>query len=152
MSGRILARLALGLAMALPLTALAGQADQVSVGHPWIRVLPGTLPAGGYATLSNDGDAPAALVGASSPGYDHVMLHQSTVQGGVSRMHMIKQLAIPAHGKATLAPGGYHLMFMHPKATVTPGQTVKVTLRFADGSQRDVDFLARPANAVDDSH
>lgn len=138
-------------ALLLPMGALASEASQVEVTHAWIRVLPGTLPAAGYATLNNKGDEAAAMVGASSPDYTQVMLHQSTVEGGMARMHMIKSLNVPAHGSVQLAPGGYHLMLMKAKQTVTPGQTVKVTLRFADGSEQVVDFAARPANASGDS-
>ena len=136
----------------LPLGAVASEATQVDVSHAWIRVLPGALPAAGYATLSNDSGKAAALVGASSPAYGHVMLHQSTVENGMAHMIMVKNLDVPAHGKVTLAPGGYHLMLMKAKQTVTPGQTVKITLRFADGSEKTVDFAARPANASDDAH
>lgn len=138
-------------AMLLPLGAMASEATHVDVTHPWIRVLPGALPAAGYATLSNTSGDDAALVGASCPAYGQVMLHQSTVEGGMARMHMVKSLSVPAHGKVMLAPGGYHLMLMKAKQTVKPGQTVQVTLHFADGSKKTVDFAARPANATDDA-
>jgi copper(I)-binding protein len=133
-------------------SAHAAQADSVRVGHAWIRLLPGELPAGAYAVLQNAGDVPVALTGASSAAYGHVMLHRSTTEGGMARMAMVGQLDIPAHGQVTLAPGGYHLMLMHARRTLKPGDTVKVTLQFADGSRLDVDFLARPANARSDTH
>lgn len=124
------------------------QASQVQVRQAWLRILPGTLPAGGYATLHNTGAQPAELTGAHSGAYHDVMLHQSTTAGGVSRMHMAQALRIPAHGGAALAPGGYHLMLSGPTHPVSPGDTVRITLTFADGSTRDVSFLARPANAM----
>jgi copper(I)-binding protein len=133
------------------IAARAADADAVRVSHAWLRILPGELPAGGYAVLQNTGDAPLALVGASSAAYGHVMLHQSSQAGGMSRMSMVESLPLPPHGKATLAPGGYHLMMMHATRQVRPGETVKVQLRFADGSTLDADFLARPANATDDT-
>lgn len=129
--------------------AHAGQSAQVHADKAWIRVLPAGLPAGGYVTLHNTGDTAVALTGASSPRYAHVMLHQSTTDGGMGRMSMVDQLAIPAHGSVALAPGGYHLMLMQATKAVNAGETVSVTLDFADGSQLPVDFLARPANAVD---
>jgi copper(I)-binding protein len=127
--------------------AHAGQDDAVRVTGAWIRVLPGTLPNAGYAVLHNDGDHAVDLVSANSAAYGKVMLHQSTETGGVSRMHMIKKLAIPAHGKVALAPGGYHLMLMQRTRPVKPGMKVDIQLRFADGSTLDIPFLARPANA-----
>lgn len=136
------------LALALPSFAHAKDSDAVRVSDAWIRVLPGTLPNAGYAVLHNDGDHAIELVSADSPAYGRVMLHQSTETGGVSRMHMIHKLAIPAHGQVELAPGGYHLMLMQRTRPVTPGTKVSVQLHFADGSSLDSPFLARPANAT----
>lgn len=134
-------------ALAAPLAAHAGDADAVHVEGAWIRVLPGSLPAGGYAVLRNDGDHAVRVVGADSPAYGQVMLHQSSESGGMSRMRMVEALVVPAHGRTELAPGGYHLMMMRAKAPVKPGGDVPVTLHFDDGSTLRADFRARPANA-----
>lgn len=130
--------------------ACATGADHVHASHAWIRVLPGDLPAGAYVTLQNDGDQPVALNGAHSDTYAEVMLHCSSSEGGMSRMAMVDTLTVPAHGKAVLAPAGYHLMLMKAVAPVKPGDKVRLTLTFTDGSTLAVDFLARPANTVDD--
>ena len=142
----LFALLALGLASA----AHAGAADQVGATHAWIRVLPGALPAGGYVTLQNRGDAPVALTGARSTVYGEVMLHHSSTEGGMSRMAMVDSLPISAHGSVVLGPGGYHLMLMKPAAPVVPGDQVKLVLQFGDGSSLPVVFSARPANALED--
>jgi copper(I)-binding protein len=41
-------------------------------------------------------------------------------------------------------------MLMQPVAAVQPGSAVELQLQFADGSTLPVDFVARPANALDD--
>lgn len=128
-------------------SARAAQADQVHASHAWIRVLPGSLPAGGYVTLRNDADQPAILRGASSAAYAQIMLHESSTAGGMSRMRMLDRLTIPAHGQIALAPSGLHLMLMDPARPVPVGSTVKLVLRFDDGSSLATDFTARPANA-----
>ncbi len=127
----------------------AGAADHVQASHAWIRVLPGDLPAGAYVTLENRADQPVALSGASSNIYARVMLHHSAVQGGMSRMTMVDSLTVPAHGKVVLAPAGYHLMLMQAATPVRPGDTVRLMLKFSDGSTLPADFIARPANALD---
>ena len=134
--------------------ASASSAEQVRASHAWLRILPGALPAGGYATLHNDGDQPAMLTGARSTVYAQVMLHESSAAGGTNRMHMVEAMTVPAHGNAALAPGGFHLMLEQPGRPVKPGEVVRLTLTFADGSTRDADFTARPANAMDagDTH
>lgn len=138
-----------GVALALAGAAQAGEAQSIQASAAWIRVLPGNLPAGGYVNLHNSGNQAAALVAADSPAYAHVMLHESSSAGGVSRMSAVGSMVIPAHAGMQLAPGGYHLMLMQPKRPVAPGQAVTVTLHFADGSRLPVQFAARPANALD---
>lgn len=145
---RPLAALLCGLLLAGAAHA-ADQASQIHADQPWIRVLPAGLPAGGYVTLHNGGDDAVTLTGASSPRYAQAMLHQSTTEGGMGRMKMVDKVAIPAHGAVTFAPGGYHIMLMQAATPVKAGEQVPVTLQFADGSHMTVDFLARPANAVD---
>lgn len=130
----------------------AGATGSIHASHAWIRLLPGDLPAGAYVTLVNDSDKPLALTGATSPAYSSIMLHQSSSQGGMSRMAMVDSVSIPAHGQAALAPAGYHLMLMHAAKSVTAGDKVQLTLDFADGSRLPVEFVARPANAIDDTH
>lgn len=127
--------------------AHATQAGQVRASHAWIRLLPGALPASGYVELANDGDRTARLTGAASADYASTMLHRSTTRGGMSEMAMADHLDVPAHGRAALAPGGYHLMLERAARPLKPGDTVPVTLRFADGSTLSVDFQVRPANA-----
>ena len=113
-------------------------------------MLPGNLPASAYVTLENGSDRAILLSGASSAAYAEVMLHHSSTAGGMSRMTMVDSLEIPAHGKAVLAPAGYHLMLMQARKPVKPGDTIAVLLKFADGSTLATDFIARPANALND--
>jgi copper(I)-binding protein len=129
-------------------TVHAAQADHVRASEAWIRVMPANLPAGGYVVLHNDGDQPAVLDGASSAAYGSVMLHQSSTDTGMGRMRMVDSLSVPAHGQVALAPGGYHFMLMAAGTPVQPGQSVRITLHFADGSTLATDFLAKPANAL----
>lgn len=137
----------IGLMLSLPVHA--DQASHVHADHAWIRLLPADLPAGAYVTLENEADQPAALTAASTTRWKNAMLHQSSSQGGMARMASVASVTIPAHGSVQLAPGGYHLMLMHARSPVTVGETVSLTLTFADGSTLKVPFEVRPANAVD---
>lgn len=126
----------------------ATPAESVHVEHAWIRWLPANLPAAGYADIVNDGDSTVSLVHASSPDYGKVMLHQSRLAEGDSTMVMVSRLDVPAHGSVSLAPGGYHLMLSHAAHPVKPGDTVPITLHFADGTSVQVGFKVMPANAT----
>lgn len=145
----MISTLVLAAFFALASTAHATQADHIKASHAWLRVLPADLPAGAYVTLENTGNQAASLTSASSAAYAQAMLHHSTSEGGTSRMSMVAALPVPAHGKAMLAPGGYHLMLMKAVHPVKAGDTVNVTLTFSDGSTLATPFIARPANAIE---
>ncbi|HUW80120.1 MAG TPA: copper chaperone PCu(A)C [Acidocella sp.] len=115
-----------------PLAAMAGTPD-VTVSKAWMRYLLPDIPAGGYMVLHNSGDADAVLTGASSPACGKLMLHKSEDSSGMSMMKDVPNVTVPAHGKASFSPGGYHLMCMQPKMKL--GEKVPVTLSFQDGSK-----------------
>lgn len=119
----------------------------VKIENPWIRWLPANLPAGGYAKVVNDTDATVELVGASSPSYGEVMLHQTVEQGGVMKMLHVKSITIAAHKSMAFAPGGYHIMLMQPKPGIEPGQKLPVTLEFKGGEKVTAEFEVRKPTA-----
>ncbi|WP_266159352.1 copper chaperone PCu(A)C [Dyella silvatica] len=131
--------------------AHATQAEHIHASKAWIRLLPGNLPAGAFVALENSGDQPASLHSGQSPAYGEVMLHKSSTEGGMGRMQMVDNMPVPAHGKAALSPGGYHLMLMNAQHPVKVGDTVTIGLQFSDGSVLNTDFIVRPANTIDGS-
>lgn len=106
-----------------------------------MQVLIASRPAAGYFALQNHGGSPLVLTGASAPDCGSLMLHQSTSEGGMDRMLMVKSVAVPPHGTIRFAPGGYHLMCMSPSgALLRHAGTEPVTLQFADGRSITADF------------
>lgn len=130
-----------------PMATTMGAPETLSTDNAWIRLLPGELPAAGYLVLRNDADIPRKLVSVDSDDFGQVMLHQSMQSSGMSHMRHVVGIDIPARGKATLGPGGYHLMLMHHKRALKVGQTVTLVLHFADGATQSVAFEVKPANA-----
>lgn len=128
--------------------AHAADAPTVKASEGWIRVLPGSLPAGGYVGFENLSDRAVSIVGASSPDYASAMIHRSSTDGGMGRMEMVDSVALPPKGKVAFSPGGYHVMLMDAKHPVKPGDKVVVTFALSDGETLPVAFLARPANAT----
>jgi periplasmic copper chaperone A len=129
-------------AIALGTAAHAAETG-VTMSHPWMRTIIPSRPAAGYFTLSNDSATTRALTGAQSPACGTLMLHKSISENGVERMVMEKRIPVPAHGQLTFAPGGYHLMCMQPTKEVRPGNSVPVTLKFADGGTLTASFPVR---------
>jgi periplasmic copper chaperone A len=138
----------IGAIAALVLLALTAQADAsgTSVSNGWIRKLPSGLPAAGYFDLHNGGDKTITLTGASSPGCGMLMLHRSENMGGMMHMDDVSGVDVAPGATVKFAPGGYHLMCMGSKPSLTPGSTVPVTLIFADGSKPQFIFSVRDAN------
>lgn len=139
------------LAIALLLVAGAVQAADaplVKTSDGWLRVLPGSLPAGGYVSFENLSDRAVSIVGASSPDYAEAMIHRSSTDGGMGRMEMVDSVALPPKGKLAFSPGGYHVMLMDAKHPVKPGDKIVVTFKLSDGQNLPVTLLARPANAT----
>jgi periplasmic copper chaperone A len=134
------------LAAAISLGAAAqASPNRLALSGQWFRLILQSLPAAGYFTLSNPTATPQTLVGAQSPACASLMLHRSINQNGEERMVMVPSVPVPAHGSVRFAPGGYHLMCMSPGAAMTPGHSVPVTLRLANGETVSAQFPVRNA-------
>ncbi|MGC9161966.1 MAG: copper chaperone PCu(A)C [Thiomonas sp.] len=150
-SSSSLSRTALrGLAAGVLSLGLFGSAfaGGIQVTDAWIRWLPSNLPAGGYAKVTNDTDKEVKLIGASSPKYGMVMLHQTVNKNGMSNMVHVDSIAIAPHKSMAFTPGGYHIMLMQPKPGIEPGQKVPVTLKFSDGQSVTAEFEVRKPTAT----
>lgn len=121
-------------------TAAAGG---LSVSGAWIRLLPGDLPAAGYFVLTNDGSQAVTLVGASTPDFASAMLHETVEKNGLDAMVHVARVRVGAHDSVQFRPGGYHVMLMHRRRALTVGETVRITLRMADGNHISADFIVR---------
>lgn len=117
----------------------------VTIADPWLRMLTPAVPAGGYFELRNDSADAVELVGAASPDCATLSLHRSSEQNGMSSMHEVGPIAVPAGGTLLFAPGGYHLMCMRPSPAIKPGGRIPVTLRFDRGRGLDILFAVRGA-------
>jgi hypothetical protein len=123
-------------------------AEELQIEQAWIRWLPANLPAGGYLTVTNRGDRPVVLIGASSPDYAGVGLHRSVTEGGLSKMQPVSQILIAPHTMLSFSDSGYHIMLTMPTRPVAPGGQVPITLQFADGRSLLVNFEVRAPNAT----
>ena len=107
--------------------------------------MPAGIPSGGYFTLHNNGSMDVVLTGASTPACGSLMLHKSEMTGGMSSMHHVDEVAVPAGGSIAFAPGGYHLMCLNAGPAIEPGGKIEVTLTFKDGGKLTVPFEVRNA-------
>ncbi|MBO9710435.1 MAG: copper chaperone PCu(A)C [Caulobacter sp.] len=117
---------------ALPLAGVAFAASPtVKVTDPWCRAAPrGALAGGCYLTLTAAVDD--RLVSVDTELADHAEIHTMSLDGGVMRMRRLADgIALPAGRTVQLKPGAEHLMIIRPKAQISAGTSVALTLRFA---------------------
>ena len=107
--------------------------SSVSIKNAWVRqnIPPQTMTAA-YLAIHNEGMA-TALVSASTPAAEVAEIHVMTTDGNIMRMKKIDHLPIPEDGSATLQPGGNHLMLIGLRRDLAPGDSLALTLTFANG-------------------
>jgi copper(I)-binding protein len=111
--------------------------------NAWIRWLPADIPAAGYMTLLNTGDADRVLVAVTSPDYGEIGMHQTFDDHGISKMRPVDSITLKPHLPFRFGEGGYHLMLMQPRHPIHPDDKVVMTLRFQDSAPIDAVFEVR---------
>jgi copper(I)-binding protein len=108
------------------------KAGALTIDHPWARASIGEAKnSAAYMKISNSGDAPDRLTAVKTDAAEHVMLHESRMEGDVMKMvHLPNGVEIPAHGSAELKPLGLHVMLMGLEAPLKDGGTLPLTLVF----------------------
>lgn len=136
--------MACGIATAMPGAAPpAGCVPKVE--GAWIRMPPAGLPMmAGYARVSNPCRVALAIVAAHSDAFADTSLHETRVEGGISRMRATPALRLAPGASATLAPGGFHLMLMRPVKPLHAGDRVAIEFTLEDGRRFSAQFEARP--------
>ena len=136
--------LALGLAGLVAASAAVASRDKClpRVEQAWIRAAPpGATVLAGYASVRNDCPAPFVLTGVAGRDFVMAMVHETRVVSGTSTMRHAKNSPIAARGQLRFAPGGHHLMLMHPKRALPVGTVVRLELLLADGRRVPADLL-----------
>ena len=116
----------------------------VVVRDAWVREPPGGHPiAAAYMTMVNNSDMATALVSAESSAVERIEIHSMTHEDGKMRMRQVERVLLPAGGRVALESGGLHLMLMGLSNPPRAGDSIDLTLRFADGSVRAVSASVR---------
>ena len=147
----------LTLAFAFSVLCLAGGAQahesklqSLTMKHPWTRATAPTATTGGvFMTIVNDGNEADTLVGASNPDLaGKIELHTHVEESGVMRMRPVPQIDIPAHGKAELKPGSFHVMLIDLKKPLVKGTLLPLTLHFKKSGQVKVEIKVEEMGAM----
>lgn len=106
--------------------------DDIVVRDAWVRapVLEGR-PAAGYFVIENRGERAHVLTGAAADAAERVELHTHIRDGDRMMMRPVDSVDVSAGETFTFKPHGHHLMIFGVES-VTPGDSVSLTLTFAD--------------------
>ncbi len=122
--------------MLLPVGAYAGG---IKVENPVVPLAPpGVMAHAAYFTLTNTGESVHQLIGVSADGYGMAHIHKSEVHNDVATMSAVDAIDIAPGQSVAFEHGGFHVMLMRPEAPLAEGDTVALTLDFADGSTATV--------------
>lgn len=114
-----------------------------------VAPLPGKSTSVAYGTLHNSGKIDAVLASVSSPDFQNVELHETSISNGVARMQRIESLPVAANSRVHLEQGGKHLMLMGPLREFNPGDLITLHLHFDDGGPNLESLLILQAPLTD---
>lgn len=126
----------------LPTTAHSFTLGDLVIDHPFARATPPNAKvAGGYLTITNNGDEADRIIGASTDFAERVEIHKMEMENDVMKMSPVPEgLEIPAGGSLQLKPGSFHLMFMSISTQLNEGDVQKVTLEFEKSGKVEVEL------------
>ncbi|MGZ4677187.1 MAG: copper chaperone PCu(A)C [Acidimicrobiia bacterium] len=110
----------------------------VRVTGAWARDTAGQqTSAAVYLTVVNGTDAKVTLTGVSVPASIAAasMIHRSTADSsGMTSMHEVGTVSVPAHHRFRFASGGYHIMLTGLAAPLRAGRRFPITLARSAGA------------------
>ena len=98
--------------------------------------------AAGYLEIENRSGASIRITSVTSPDYQSVEMHETSVEDGIARMRELPALDIADRETVVFERGGKHLMLMRPV-----GDAQTVTLNFFSEDELLVSVSAEPASA-----
>ena len=128
--------------VAVALLASCQQPAELKADGAWVR-LPAAAgrPGAAYFTV-HGGDAADTLLAVSTPAALRTELHETGKgEHGMMTMAPIKDVAVPARGALSFAPGGKHVMLFDLGPRVAAGQRIPLRLSFAGGKTLEVQAM-----------
>jgi copper(I)-binding protein len=107
-------------------------AQSIAITNSWVRAtVQGQKATGAFMTVTSKENA--KLVAVSSPVAGIVEIHEMKMDKDVMKMAALPNgLDLPAGKAVDLKPGGYHIMLMDLKLSLTKDVAVPLTLTFQD--------------------
>jgi copper(I)-binding protein len=142
------------LALFLLLFASTAAAHEIHHGyldftHPWSRATAASAANGAvYMAVTNTGDAPDRLIGATTPMAAEVQLHTHEEVDGVMQMRRIDAVEVAPGETVLLEPGGLHLMLMGLTERLVEDTTFPMMLIFERAGEVPIDVIVEAPGAI----
>lgn len=135
---------AMGIGVAVLVSACSSGAADLTIDDPWGRTSPKAATNAAFYMTITGGDSDDALVSAASEACGMVELHETVMNDGVMSMqHLPAGIPIPSGEAVALAPGGLHVMCMNKTVEMNVGEIIQVDLVFETADPMTVDVEIR---------
>lgn len=121
------------------LSVIYAFANEIKIEDAYVRATPPNLPnSAAFMILKNSSDKDISLLKATSDVSNVVELHSHDMKDGMMKMYKVPKIDISAHGKTSLKPGGFHVMFIGLHHPLKVGESVTFTLEFSNGESQTI--------------
>jgi len=97
-----------------------------------------------YFTIENHSGEADALLAVGTDAAGRVELHRQVSSGGLMRMEPVAEIEVPSGGKATLEPGGLHVMLLDLRRPLAAGDELYLDLTFRSAGRVRARAEVRP--------
>ena len=126
---------------------------EVNLDRLWVRAMPPTQTmTAAYGQLTNVGDAPLTITGASSDIAADTTLHESRQTGDRMTMVAVTDKTLAPGEVLELKPGGFHLMLMGIKEMPAEGSEVEICVLSDDDRACATANVQRDADSMNHHH
>ena len=116
----------------------------LEVKDPWIRAAPPVVKVlAAYMTIENNSEKGLSVVGAESPLFERIEIHNTVIEEGLARMLRQERIDLAPRGSIAFSPGGYHFMLLGRKESIEKGDRVEMTLILGNGDRLPFEALVR---------
>lgn len=127
------------LLLALLTSPLMAKTSDLVITDAWVRAAPPTVSMhAAYATLKNTGGNSVTLTNITSQQFEHIMLHESSIEDGIARMRHVEVLTLKPGETVKLMPGGFHLMLMQANTDINIGDRINFVFYFSNSDSVEV--------------
>jgi hypothetical protein len=128
-------------------TSLVGEVPLVQIEAGWVRAVPPPLTlTAAYMQIKNLTSHQLILVGASTPAFAKVEMHQTVFEDNMARMVPVEKLVISPQEVVKFKPKGLHFMLIDRQQPLQVGDTVTFTLQFEQNKTQTVKLEVKGEN------